>query len=260
VNNPANNKLISSYLTYIKYNDGIECSFQSLERILFLHQTKFNFETATKINDKLKSIYFSAENALQNIITTGYGGTCFSSTLILHEIFTNMNLCPQFLHLKPDHFALAISFENEWYYVDVSFWAPLFKLYPLREDWETELNGLKISWNYDPHSDSAKLLRNGQVAKQWNGEYSNIQHLLDLWNKSLISKNFFNTTLIINRWLDRENFVFLKERAYRITSGARVLEEKTLNNSELSNFVVDTFQVDPQIYMKTLNSIEYIKR
>ncbi|WP_214607627.1 hypothetical protein, partial [Mycobacterium tuberculosis] len=110
-----------------------------------------------------------------------------------------------------------------WFYIDVSFWAPLFKIYPLEKNWEVEHNGLKVGWEVDSASGSANLMRNGQIAKQWDGSFSNKDQFLNLWNKSIMNKNYFNSTLLINRWLDRENFIFLKDRTYRISSGARLI-------------------------------------
>ncbi|WP_193064513.1 hypothetical protein [Oceanobacillus oncorhynchi] len=227
-----------------------------INQIIKEHQIKFNFETATKINDGMKSIFNSGNEAFRIYKEIKYGGTCFANTLILLDVFKSLELETEYIFLEPDHFALALKLKNIWYYVDVSFWAPLFQLYPLQENWEVNFNGLRIGWNYNQNTNEGILLRNRYPAKKWGGDFASNDLFYEKWEISINKKSFFNTTVCINKWLDQKYFACFFGREFKLLSGEELIHKEVFDEKTISNKIIDVFNINPDKYVKAMKKIE----
>ncbi|ADC52270.1 hypothetical protein BpOF4_21374 (plasmid) [Alkalihalophilus pseudofirmus OF4] len=247
-------KTTDKYFDILNINPQHFSSIDLLNNIVFQHQQTICFETATKIKDGEKCIPTTLDNYLSQVTNIGYGGTCFAMSWTLLHIFENLGHEVRILFLEPDHYAITLVVENIEYFVDVSFWAPLFKMYPLRQKWSVEHHGFTITWNYtESHT---HLMRNGHIAKTWKGQSISLPQFKERWIKSHDNDSFFNSNVCINRWIDKDHFAMCINNNFSIQRGNKFIEQKELKDDDLKRVLSSVFNVDPSIFLESLEIVK----
>jgi len=241
------------YLEFIHCKVNNKKSLSNVNKIIKNHQLYFTFETATKILRKEQSVATSYSTHLKQLLNTQYGGTCFSNHYILYNVLKNLNYNIKYIFLEPDHCALLLTINSQEYYIDTSFWAPLFEALPINESWKVPFNGILVEWI--KNDNEFFLMRNGYIAKTWKGKFLDEQEFFDKWSFFGHKKTYFNANVILNKWFSESTFVMLHNYSMAIYKKNEDKTTNTLSASELEEVLIKHFKVSPELYMKALNSI-----
>lgn len=235
--------------------------FDLLSRIILNHQLAIPFDTVRKSQDYnakkiLKENYVDVNQYIQSVSQNGYGGTCFHLTWGLYNLLHSLNYEVKIIKLEELHFALVVSYDTEEFYVDVGFWAPLFKPFPLRENWIVTNHVHSVEWRYMPENESGTLLCGGEPAKRWDGSFLSVHDFWREWENSMNEDNTFLQNLYINKWKDKDTFLFLVNNSYKeFYKGKKIkdVQYDYTNTVELKNILVSNFNVDGDDYIYLLD-------
>ncbi|QPQ37134.1 MULTISPECIES: arylamine N-acetyltransferase [unclassified Lysinibacillus] len=235
--------------------------FELLSRIILNHQLAIPFDTVRKFQDynakkTVKENYADVNKYIESVRENGYGGTCFHLTWGLYNLLRALHYDVQIIKLEELHFALVVSYDAEEYYVDVGFWAPLFKPFPLRENWIVTNHVHSVEWRYVPETQSGTLLCGGEPAKWWDGRFLTVNDFWCEWENSMHEDNTFLQNLYINKWKNPETFLFLVNNSYKeFYKGEKIqdIQFDYTNSVELKNLLVSNFKVDGNDYIYLLD-------
>lgn len=224
-----------------------EGDMEILSKIITNHQIYLPFDTVRKFQDfkspnDLITLYKDPSNYIRSIKKNGLGGTCFHFTWALYNLLTSLNFKVSILKLEHQHFALSILLGSEYFYIDVGFWSPLFKPMPLNKNWNIEKENMKVEWKYS--NGKAILYWNGTPAKEWKGEIVTPETFFKCWKNSMTADNFFLNNLYLNKWIDKDNFIFLVNNKYtEFYKGIKKSEIYLNTIEEIQNIILQKFQI-----------------
>lgn len=235
--------------------------FELLSRIILNHQLAIPFDTVRKMQDynaqkNLMENYADVNKYIQSVICNGYGGTCFHFTWGLYNLLHSLHYEVRIIKLEELHFALVVSYDTKEYYVDVGFWAPLFKPLPLKENWIVTNHVHSVEWRYVPEKESGTLLCGGEPAKTWSGSFLSVRDFWGEWENSMNKDNTFLQHLYVNKWRDEDTFLFLVNNSYKEFYKGKKIKDVQFDNTntvDLKNILVHNFNVDGDDYIYLLN-------
>lgn len=226
-------------------------SKEFLKQIIKSHQLKIPFDSIRKMNDsrskeQLMDNYNNPMKYLESFKKNGLGGVCYHLSWGLYNLLIELGYDVKIIKLEESHIALVINLNNKKYYADVSFWAPLFDIYPLEEYWNVPEPGYEIEWRFQ--DGKGYLYRGGEIAKSWNGEYLSIEQFWDSWEQSMNDKSVFLNRVFITKWLDTNTFAFLNDSIYKEFEGGVKVQEinlkETTEEKELAQIFSHKFGID----------------
>lgn len=219
--------------------------FNLISEIITNHQIYIPFDSVKKVQDyysgkSIVQLYSEPADYINSVIRDGLGGTCFHLTWGMYSLLKSLNLNVCILRLDYQHYALSILYDQNRYYIDVSFWSPLFSPMPLTENWIVQVNDQKVEWEYS--NEKAVLYWNGYPAKEWNGEIIDENEFFKDWENSMIPSNYFMSNLYFNKWKDSNTFLFLTNNKYTEYFNGRVIKETKINSFDfLSEIIMEKF-------------------
>lgn len=206
--------LILKYLGRTAETLSYDGSLEDIEKILIHHQINYPFETITRNFNTDIIMNPKFEKHFANFLETRYCGTCFSHHYVLKNVLEYLGYSVFYIFLKPNHCAIVLDWNNQLFYLDVAYWAPLFKPLPLKENWHIDFPDINVSWRIEENC--YKLIRNGVLVKTWDGLYLDDEEFYRKSQEILSEDSYFKEHLIINRWLDLESFILLENNKLKI--------------------------------------------
>lgn len=254
-----------NYIEYLRILDINESKltqmrpFELLSSIILNHQIHIPFDTVRKFLDynstsNLKELYSDVDKYIKSVKEDGYGGTCFHLTWGLYNLLNALNYDVKIIRLEQQHFALVVTYNAEDYYVDVGFWAPLFNPLPLRENWLVTNHTHTVEWRYNSKEESGVLFCGGEPAKRWDGRFQSVDEFWLAWEESMNKDNIFLKNLYMNKWRDKDTFLFLVNNCYKeFYKGEKIKDVKIdFTGKELKNLLHSSFNIVNEEYIYQL--------
>ncbi|MFJ6207169.1 arylamine N-acetyltransferase [Lysinibacillus sp. NPDC092081] len=242
--------------------------FEILSKIILNHQLYIPFDTVRMFHDynsekNLKELYSDVDQYINSIKNNGYGGTCIHLTWGLYNLLQYLNYEVKIIRFEEEHFALVVSCDSKEYYVDVAFWAPLFKPFPLKSDWIVTNHAHTVEWRYSQEKESGVLLCGGEPAKTWDGKFLNED---EFWwfSEEFMKKdnNTFLQNLYLNKWRDEDTFLFIVNDCYKVFHKGKKIEEINFDarsKDEFKKIIDNNFNVVGEEYIKYFINLEKVK-
>ncbi|ADU32208.1 arylamine N-acetyltransferase [Evansella cellulosilytica] len=251
-----NDKLCNKVLKFLSVKkEHPNLSF--LNKIVKNHQEKIKWETLTKVidwqnGDQTGQFLPSVDIYFERVINKGMGGTCWTHSVGLHWLLTELGFPVYYVYMDPGHICLRVELD-EPYYVDVGYCAPLFQAYPMFESFKVKDE--REIFDYSVTNDGIKIIRTPGPTKTLNPNPIILQDMEPIIKNS----NNWDTSPVL-----REIQIFGYINGVPTSLKKNVLKqhfqtgktEKVLNKGEVEYWVTKLFGIDKDIYYKALKIYE----
>lgn len=134
-------KAADRFLNFLQVERGAP-TLDLLNELVKSHQLRVRWETVSKILDweegnRTGNFLPSFDRYVERIVEKGFGGTCWSIAVGLHELLKDLGYDVHFMYMDSGHLALRVNLDQP-YYVDCGYCAPLFQAYPLFESFTAQ--------------------------------------------------------------------------------------------------------------------------
>ncbi|WP_216827599.1 arylamine N-acetyltransferase [Alkalihalobacterium elongatum] len=134
-------KLVNEILDFLSV-ERQEANLAFLNEMIKNHQLKIKWETLSKVVDweegnETGRFLPPIERYFKRIIHQGMGGTCWTHSVGMHWLLTNLGYQVNYMYMDPGHLCLRVDLDQP-YYVDVGYCAPLFQAYPIYQSFQVK--------------------------------------------------------------------------------------------------------------------------
>lgn len=230
-----------------------------LNRLIEQHQRKVTWENVSKFLDWEKgsqtgNFLPSVEDYFNRMINHGFGGTCWTLAVGFHWILKQLGFTVHYIYMDPGHLCLRVDLDQDSYYVDLGYCAPLFQAYPLYTSFI--VHSERETFDYQVNNGDIKVVRTPGPTKTLSPIPVTLEEMQVYINKS----NQWETAMALQ---DVRLYSYIDQVPTSITT--RLLTqhslehklEQELSDDELRYWVSERFKMDWDMFQE---GIQVFKR
>ncbi|MGP4081407.1 arylamine N-acetyltransferase [Pseudalkalibacillus sp. R45] len=161
------------YLDILKVKETSQKDLHYLRELLRAHLHTIPYENFSKYhyvqNGVSMQYIYDTEEFINCCANLGWGGTCYPLNIHFAKLLNAIGYNASLVRVRTGHVAIMVHYEQEQYYVDVGYGAPLFSPVQLREEGQLRIKKLgeeifikKVSpslFEIDRHADGKSFVK-----------------------------------------------------------------------------------------------------
>jgi arylamine N-acetyltransferase len=247
--------LTAQFLSFLKLTRE-KPTLNYLHRLVKQHQLLVPWETLSKMIDleeeKNNELFLqSPETYIQRLVENGYGGTCWSQAVSFHYLLQDLGFDVSYIYMDPGHLCLRVDLNEVPYYIDVGYCAPIYKAYPLFQNFSASNDKEMFTYSVAENKQSILVERNPGPTKTLyptpvtlKEMYPHIQKAGD-WDTAFTLKE-----VKLFGYIDGNRTSITDYRLKQYVNGEKIT--KVLTEDERHFWVTEKFNMDAAMYDKAI--------